>query len=45
MAAIAVKLDDERRRVTGDEKWMSYMFRSFFLEPAVRRAYEQAKAK
>jgi glyoxylase-like metal-dependent hydrolase (beta-lactamase superfamily II) len=41
----SVKLDDERRRVTADEKWMNSMFRSFFLEPAVRRAYEQAKAK
>ena len=41
----SVKLDDERLRITGDEKWMSYMFHSFFLDPAVRRAYEQAKAR
>jgi cyclase len=40
-----VTLDDERLRVTADEKWMNHMFRSFFLDPAVGRAYEQAKAK
>jgi hypothetical protein len=30
------------RAMTGDEKWMNYMFRSFFVRPAVQRAYEQA---
>jgi hypothetical protein len=39
-----VTLEDERLRITNDEKWMNYLFRSNFLEPAVRRAYEQAKA-
>jgi glyoxylase-like metal-dependent hydrolase (beta-lactamase superfamily II) len=38
----AVTLDDERRVMTGDEKWMNYLFRNFFLGPVVQRAYEQA---
>jgi len=37
-----VTLDDLRLRLTGDEKWLNYMFRSFFVRPAVRRAHEQA---
>jgi hypothetical protein len=40
----AVTLDDERRAIASDEKWMSYLFRNFFLGPVVQRAYEQAKS-
>jgi glyoxylase-like metal-dependent hydrolase (beta-lactamase superfamily II) len=40
-----VTLDDERRTMTGDEKWMNYLFRNFFLGPVVQRAYEQLKAR
>jgi glyoxylase-like metal-dependent hydrolase (beta-lactamase superfamily II) len=39
-----VTLDDLRLRLTGDAKWLNYMFRSFFVRPAVRRAHEQARA-
>jgi glyoxylase-like metal-dependent hydrolase (beta-lactamase superfamily II) len=41
----AVTLDDERRAMTADEKWMNYLFRNFFLAPVVQRAYEQARAR
>jgi glyoxylase-like metal-dependent hydrolase (beta-lactamase superfamily II) len=37
-----VTLDDVRRRVTGDEKWMNFLFRRFFVGPVVRSAYGQA---
>lgn len=36
-----VTLDDDRRRLAGDEKWMNYLFRSYFLHPVVARAYEE----
>jgi cyclase len=37
-----VTLDDVRRRVAGDEKWMNFLFRRFFVGPAVQSAFEQA---
>jgi cyclase len=37
-----ITLDDVRMRVTRDEKWMNFLFRSFFVRPAVAAAYEQA---
>jgi cyclase len=37
-----ITLDDVRRQVTGDEKWMNFLFRSFFVRPAVQAAFEQA---
>jgi glyoxylase-like metal-dependent hydrolase (beta-lactamase superfamily II) len=37
----AVTLDDVRRPVAGDEKWMNFLFRRFFLAPAVQSAFEQ----
>jgi cyclase len=36
-----VTLDDVRRSVTKDEKWMNFLFRSFFVRPAVQAAYEE----
>jgi glyoxylase-like metal-dependent hydrolase (beta-lactamase superfamily II) len=39
----AVTLDDVRSSVTKDEKWMNFLFRSFFLRPAVKAAFEQAR--
>jgi glyoxylase-like metal-dependent hydrolase (beta-lactamase superfamily II) len=30
-----ITLDDVRQRVTKDEKWMNFLFRSFFVRPAV----------
>jgi len=39
-----VTLDDVRRRVAGDDKWLSVIFRSFFLGPSVDRAYGEAKS-
>lgn len=38
-----VTLDDVRREISGDEKWMNYLFRRFFIGPAVRSAYEQVR--
>jgi glyoxylase-like metal-dependent hydrolase (beta-lactamase superfamily II) len=40
----AVTLDDYRRRLAGDEKWMNWMFQNFFLRPTVTRAFEAARA-
>jgi len=37
-----ITLDDVRRQVTGDEKWMNFLFRSFFVRPAVQAVFEQA---
>ena len=37
-----VTLDDVRRSITKDEKWMNFLFRSFFVRPAVQAVYEQA---
>ena len=41
----SVTLDDVRRQVTGDEKWMNFLFRRFFVRPAVTAAFEQAKTR
>jgi cyclase len=37
-----ITLDDVRLSVTQDEKWMNFLFRSFFVRPAVQAAFEQA---
>jgi len=34
-----VTLDDVRLTVTKDEKWLNFLFRSFFVRPAVQSAY------
>jgi cyclase len=34
-----ITLDDVRRPVTRDEKWMNFLFRSFFVRPAVVAAF------
>ena len=36
----SVTLDDARRSVTRNGKWMNFLWRQFFLEPAVRAAFE-----
>jgi glyoxylase-like metal-dependent hydrolase (beta-lactamase superfamily II) len=38
----AVTLDDVRRSVTGNGKWMNFMWRQFFVGPAVQAAFEEA---
>ena len=38
----AVTLDDVRRPVTGNGKWMNFLWRQFFVEPAVRAAFAEA---
>jgi cyclase len=40
-----ITLDDVRLSVTKDEKWMNFLFRSFFVRPAVAAAFEQAGGK
>jgi glyoxylase-like metal-dependent hydrolase (beta-lactamase superfamily II) len=39
-----VTLDDVRRTVTKDEKWMNFLWRQFFVGPAVRSVFEGGKA-
>jgi len=34
-----ITLDDVRRQVTRDEKWMNFLFRNFFVRPAVQAAF------
>jgi len=41
----AVTLDDVRRSVTGEEKWMNFLFRNFFVRPAVQAEFEQAERR
>ncbi len=41
----AVTLDDVRRQVAGHEKWMNYLFRNFFVRPAVTAAFQQAEKR
>jgi cyclase len=36
-----VTLDDVRGSVTQDEKWMNFLFRNFFVRPAVTAAFTQ----
>ena len=40
----AITMDEQRRAMTGGEKWMGYMFDQFFLRPAITSAYQQALA-
>jgi cyclase len=35
-----INLDDVRRQVTKDEKWMNFLFRNFFVRPAVVSAFQ-----
>jgi glyoxylase-like metal-dependent hydrolase (beta-lactamase superfamily II) len=37
-----ITLDGVRRKVTHDEKWMNFLFRGFFVRPAVQAAFEEA---
>jgi hypothetical protein len=37
-----VTFDDVRLAITGDEKWMNFLFRQFFVRPAVQAAFEQS---
>lgn len=39
-----VTLADERTAMTGGDKWKNVLFTSFFLAPAVGRAFEEARA-
>jgi glyoxylase-like metal-dependent hydrolase (beta-lactamase superfamily II) len=41
VALETVTLDDVRREVTGDEKWLNFLFRSFFVTPAVEAVYRE----
>ena len=36
-----VTLDDVRRSVTGNGKWMNFLWRQFFVAPAVQAAFEE----
>jgi glyoxylase-like metal-dependent hydrolase (beta-lactamase superfamily II) len=38
-----VTLDDVRRSVTGNEKWMNFLWRQFFVGPAVKAAYDKSE--
>jgi len=38
-----VTLDDVRRSVTGNGKWSNFLFRQFFLGPAVTAAFEEKR--
>jgi glyoxylase-like metal-dependent hydrolase (beta-lactamase superfamily II) len=40
-----VTLDDVRPVVTGNEKWMNFLWRQFFVRPSVAAAFEQAKKR
>ncbi len=40
-----VTLDDVRRAVSREEKWMNFLFRSFFVRPAVQAAYEEMEGR
>jgi glyoxylase-like metal-dependent hydrolase (beta-lactamase superfamily II) len=37
-----VTLDADRRAIADDDKWLNTLFRSFFLGPAVKSAYDEA---
>jgi len=41
-ALTTITLDDVRRRVTGDEKWVNFLFRSFFVRPGIQAAFKEA---
>jgi glyoxylase-like metal-dependent hydrolase (beta-lactamase superfamily II) len=40
-----VTMDDVRLEITKDEKWMNFLFRSFFVRPAVEAAFQQAPVR
>ena len=40
-----ITLDDVRPSVTHNEKWMNFLFRSFFVRPAVQAAFQQADGR
>lgn len=40
-----VTLDNVRLSVTKDEKWMNFLFRGFFVRPAVQAAFQQADGR
>jgi cytosine/adenosine deaminase-related metal-dependent hydrolase len=44
-AVRTITLDTHRRDLTGDEKWMNYMFTNFFLRPSVLAALQQQRAQ
>jgi cyclase len=37
-----IRLDDVKQKVAGDEKWMTFLFRGFFVGPAVQASFEEA---
>ena len=37
-------LDGDRARISGDEKWMNYLFNNFFLYPVLTRVYQAEKS-
>jgi hypothetical protein len=41
----AVRLDDVRLEVTKDEKWSNFLFRNFFVRPAVTAAFGEEAGK
>jgi cyclase len=40
-----ITLADERDRVAGSDKWLRLLFRVFFLDPAVERAFAEARKR
>src|SRR5215208_6488891 len=38
-----VTLDDVRPSIAGNEKWMNFLFRQFFVKPAVQAQFEQTR--
>lgn len=40
-----VTLDDVRRSVTRDGKWMNFLWRQFFVGPAVRGAFDEVRGE
>jgi cyclase len=40
-----IRLEDVRQSVTKDEKWMNFLFRGFFVGPAVQASYEEEGGK
>jgi hypothetical protein len=40
-----VTLDDIRRSVTGNGKWMNFLWRQFFVGPAVRAAFGDVRGE
>jgi cyclase len=40
-----VTLDDVRRSVTGNGKWMNFLWRQFFVTPAVQAAFDEVRGE